>query len=89
MRRKLTGRMAGRRPLYDQAETAPGTLTVPPRTLAGASLRKRSRVAFHEYAREWVERYQGRGRRGFRENTCREYRRVLEQYVLPYFPERT
>lgn len=50
---------------------------------------EQSRVALHAYAREWVERYQGRGRRGFRENTRNEYRRVLKQYVLAYFPERT
>jgi predicted nucleic acid-binding protein len=42
----------------------------------------------HEYAREWVERYQGRGRRGFRENTRDEYRRVLTHYVFAHFPER-
>ncbi len=48
----------------------------------------RSRVTLHEYAREWVERYQGRGRRGFRENTRDEYRRQLERFVLVYFPER-
>jgi integrase len=49
----------------------------------------RSRVALHEYAREWVERYQGRGRRGFRENTRDEYRRQIEQYVVRYFPKGT
>jgi Phage integrase SAM-like domain len=50
---------------------------------------ERSRVTLHEYALEWIERYQGRGRRGFRENTRDEYRRVLAQYVLACFPERT
>jgi integrase len=49
----------------------------------------RSRVTLREYALEWIDRYHGRGRRGFRENTRDEYRRVLDQYVLPYFPERT
>jgi integrase len=48
----------------------------------------RSRVTLHEYAKDWIERYQGRGRRGFRENTRDEYRRQLDQYVLRYFPER-
>lgn len=33
-----------------------------------------------------MERYQGRGRRGFRENTRDEYRRVLHQYILAYYP---
>src|ERR1700722_1258686 len=48
----------------------------------------RSRVTLHEYAREWVERYQGRGRRGFREGTRADYRRQIEQYICRYFPER-
>ena len=50
---------------------------------------QRSRITLHEYAREWVERYQGRGRRGFRENTRDEYRRVLTHYVFAHFPART
>jgi len=49
---------------------------------------ERSRVTLHAYATEWIERYQGRGRRGFRENTRDEYRRVLERHVLAHFPER-
>jgi len=49
----------------------------------------RSRVTLHEYAKEWVGRYQGRGRRGFREATRDEYKRQLEQYALKYFPSRT
>lgn len=44
-----------------------------------------SRVKLREYAVEWVERYQGRGRRGFRESTREDYRRDLRRYVLPYF----
>ncbi len=44
-----------------------------------------SRIKLRDYALEWVERYQGRGRRGFRENTRDEYRRDLKGYVLPYF----
>jgi len=47
---------------------------------------ERSRVTLREYALEWVERYQGRGRRGFRDHTRKEYRRQLEQYVFRYFP---
>jgi integrase len=49
----------------------------------------RSRVTLHDYANEWIDRYQGRGRRGFRENTRDEYRRVLDQYVLAHFAQRT
>lgn len=44
-----------------------------------------SRVKFRDYATEWVERYQGRGSRGFRESTREDYRRDLRRYVLPYF----
>jgi integrase len=47
-----------------------------------------SRVKFSEYALEWVERYQGRGRRGFREATRDDYRRDLRRYVLPFFHEK-
>lgn len=43
-----------------------------------------SRLKLRAYALEWVERYQGRGRRGFRENTRDEYRRDLKGYILPY-----
>jgi hypothetical protein len=39
------------------------------------------------YAREWIERYQGTGRRGFREETRDDTRRLLERYTLTYFPE--
>jgi hypothetical protein len=42
-------------------------------------------VTFREYAEAWVGRYLGRRRGGFREATRVEYRRQLDQYVLPYF----
>lgn len=47
-----------------------------------------SRDTFHDYAREWVERYQGRGRTGFRESTREDYRRLFNAYALRHFPER-
>jgi len=70
------------------------------RTLAQAREAKRSheadvargefsamaRVTLHEYAREWIERYQGTGRRGFREETRDGYRWNLERIALHYFP---
>ena len=46
---------------------------------------ERSRLSLREYGEAWVERYLGRGRRGFREGTRDEYRRQLNQYVFPYF----
>lgn len=42
-----------------------------------------TRERFEEYAREWIGRYQGKGRRGFRDRTRDDYRRDLEGYVLP------
>jgi integrase len=57
---------------------------------------ERSRVTLRAYARDgfeqggskqpaWIERYLGRGRNGFREGTRHEYRRQLDQYILPFF----
>ena len=49
---------------------------------------ERSRTTLHEYARAWIKRYQGRGRRGFRDQTREEYERMLESYALKFFPAR-
>jgi len=46
------------------------------------------RVTLHAYAREWVGRYVGKGRSGFRESTRHDYRRDLEKYALTYFDSR-
>jgi len=51
---------------------------------AGAS-NATGRVPLADYALEWIDRYQGRGRRGFREITRDQYRGDLIRYVLPYF----
>jgi integrase len=48
---------------------------------------ERSRMTLHAYAREWIERYLGKGRGGFREGTRDEYRRQLDQYVFRHFPD--
>jgi integrase len=50
------------------------------------ALEERSTLTLHEYAGEWVERYQGTGKRGFREETRGEYRALLDKYALRYFP---
>src|SRR5438067_7468898 len=42
------------------------------------------RQKFAEYAREWIVRYQGSGRRGFTEDTRTEYARDLERYAIPF-----
>lgn len=50
-------------------------------------LAARGQVApfFDAYALEWVERYQGTGRRGYREETRDEDRRLLKRYALKFF----
>ena len=48
----------------------------------------RSRITLHEFLRGWIDRYQGTGRRGFREETRSEYRGLLQKYALRYFPAR-
>ena len=53
--------------------------------VAKAKYREPSRTTLHEYALDWVARYQG-GRRGLRDAGRAEYRRILEQYVLEFFP---
>lgn len=40
---------------------------------------------FHAYSLEWVERYQGTGRRGYREETRDEDRRLLKRCALKFF----
>lgn len=51
-------------------------------------LQERSAITLRNYLDEWVERYRGQGRRGFRENTRDEYRRLIGAFAHPYFPAR-
>lgn len=51
-------------------------------------LQPATKTTFLKYLDEWVERYRGRGRRGFRENTRDEYRRLITVYAHPYFSGR-
>src|SRR5215211_9087902 len=65
------------------------------RTLAEAREAKGSRTAgdrtpvtrqsFEDYAREWLEGYQGRTSRGFSSTSRRDYERALEHYAIPFF----
>jgi integrase len=48
-------------------------------------LQEPTTIAFLAFLDEWVERYRGQGRRGFRENTRDEYRRLIAGYARPYF----
>ena len=47
---------------------------------------ERTTIGFLRYVDEWVERYRGQGRRGFRENTREEYRRLIRTYGHRHFP---
>jgi integrase len=49
------------------------------------SYQPQQRQKFTDYAREWIIRYQGNGRRGFTEDTRDEYKRDLERYAIPFF----
>jgi integrase len=51
-------------------------------------LQERTTVTLLSFLDEWVERYRGQGRRGFRENTREEYRRLIANYAKRYFPGR-
>jgi integrase len=44
-----------------------------------------SSVTLHAFLDEWIDRYQGTGRRGFREETRSEYRALLERYAKRHF----
>ncbi|MSO41846.1 MAG: site-specific integrase [Solirubrobacterales bacterium] len=49
---------------------------------------EQSRIPLREYAEEWIDRYQGNGRRGFTDDTRQDYRRDLSRYAYPFFDER-
>jgi integrase len=46
---------------------------------------ERARGTFGEYAREWIDAYSGRTRRGFGEASRQRYREGLELYAIPFF----
>jgi hypothetical protein len=69
----------------DEARRAKAVRTA---DIARGEFEERSRTTLHEYARAWIKRYQGRGRRGFRDQTREEYERMLEAYALKFFPAR-
>ncbi len=48
-------------------------------------LQERTTITFLRFLEEWIERYRGQGRRGFREHTRDEYRRLIAKYARPYF----
>ena len=70
----------------DEARKAKAAKTA---DLARGEFAELSKLTLHEYAREWIGRYQGTGRRGFREETRAEYAALLEKYALTYLKEGT
>jgi integrase len=46
---------------------------------------ERARGTFGDYAREWLEAYSGRTRRGFSEASRQRYRESIELYAIPFF----
>jgi hypothetical protein len=58
-----------------------------PEESGGTSPVQRS-PTFEAYQADWIERYTGTGRRGFRENTRHEYRRDLLAYPVRFFGSR-
>lgn len=51
-------------------------------------LQERTTIGFLRYVDEWIERYRGQGRRGFRESTREEYRRLIRAYAHRHFPRK-
>lgn len=51
-------------------------------------LQKATAIRFLKFLDEWVERYKGQGRRGFRPHTRDEYRRLIRAYAHEYFSDR-
>lgn len=45
----------------------------------------KGRVRFEDYARRWIDTYQGRTTRGFRDSTRKGYRFSIEERVIPFF----
>ena len=47
-----------------------------------------SSITLHAFLAEWIDAYQGTGKRGFREETREEYRALLKRYALRHFSDR-
>jgi integrase len=53
-------------------------------SIEDGSYQPQTRERFADYGRQWIERYPGNGRRGFTEDTRKDYRRDLERYAIPF-----
>lgn len=49
---------------------------------------QQSAVTLRAYLAEWIDSYRGNGRRGFRDGTREEYRRLLDAYAHRFFSDR-
>ncbi len=49
---------------------------------------ERTSLTLRAFLADWIARYEGTGRRGFRRGTREEYRRLLDAYAHSYFGER-
>lgn len=49
---------------------------------------ERRTITFRDYLTEWIDSYAGNGKRGFRESTREEYRRLLDTYAHGFFAEK-
>jgi integrase len=70
---------------YDEARAVKGRLTA---DVASGEHRELGKVTFEVFAREWIESYQGRTTRGFRESTRVGYRRTIDTKAIPFFSKR-
>jgi integrase len=70
---------------YDEARALKATLTA---DIRRGEHQERGTVTFEEYARDWIDTYQGRTTRGFRESTRVGYQRTIEAKAIPFFKKR-
>jgi len=71
---------------YDEARALKATLTA---DIRRGEHRESSTLTFEQYALDWIDSYQGRTTRGFRESTRVGYRRTIETKAIPFFSKRT
>jgi integrase len=89
LRRRLLRRSGGQRKqaarTLDEARKLKAARTA---HVARGDFHTASREKFRDYAEAWVERYTGTGRKGFRESTRDDYRRLVAEFAYPYFRNR-
>jgi integrase len=71
-------------PTYTKAKKLKAALTA---DVARGEYTELKRVRFIDYAREWIDHYQGRTK-AIREETRNDYRKALERHAIPFFGRR-